>query len=140
MGIKTTDWPSAETPAETDELLGNVSGTSKRFSIKNLLEKVTLSSLSTTAKNIIGAINELNTKMIPRRNGISDFNNMSDGWHNYDSASPATNAPNGTRNGFVYQTSTTEASGNAFQILFHNSGVVYYRTKWYGTWQEWHQK
>lgn len=50
------------TPAETDNLMVSDGNDLKKSTLKNILEKVSFSTLKTTAKNIIGAINELNTK------------------------------------------------------------------------------
>lgn len=52
------------TPAETDNLMVSDGNDLKRSTLKNILEKVSFSTLKTTAKNIIGAINELNTNTL----------------------------------------------------------------------------
>lgn len=63
MGLKTTEWPEATEAVENDTVLANVGNASRKITLKNILEKILFSSLKTTAKNIIGAINELNTNI-----------------------------------------------------------------------------
>lgn len=50
-------------PVETDNLMVSDGDDLKKSTLKNILEKVSFSTLKTTAKNIIGAINELNTNI-----------------------------------------------------------------------------
>lgn len=51
-------------PVETDNLMVSDGDDLKKSTLKNILEKVSFPTLKTTAKNITGAINELNTNTL----------------------------------------------------------------------------
>ena len=62
MEIK--DLPQLEEATESDHVVSSISQKTRLISFKNIFEKISFSSLATKAKNIIGAINELNTKTL----------------------------------------------------------------------------
>ena len=57
MEIK--DLPQIEEATESDHVVSSISQKTRLISFKNIFEKISFSSLVTTAKNIIGSINEL---------------------------------------------------------------------------------
>ena len=70
--MEVKDLPQTTESTESDHVVSSISQKTRLISFKNIFEKISFSSLSTTAKNIIGAINELNThkKMIYVHNGL----------------------------------------------------------------------
>ena len=70
--MEVKDLPQITQSTESDFAVSSTSQKTRLISFKNIFEKISFSSLSTTAKNIIGAINELNThkKMIYVHNGV----------------------------------------------------------------------
>lgn len=70
--MEVKDLPQITQSTESDFAVSSTSQKTRLISFKNIFEKISFSSLTTTAKNIIGAINELNThkKMIYVHNGI----------------------------------------------------------------------
>lgn len=70
--MEVKDLPQITQSTESDFAVSSASQKTRLISFKNIFEKISFSSLSTTAKNIIGAINELNThkKMIYVHNGV----------------------------------------------------------------------
>lgn len=72
----TTTLPAVTEAAGTDEVLINVSSKTSRIALSNLgarlLNAFSWSALATTAKTIIGAINELNTNLTNATYGVGD--------------------------------------------------------------------
>lgn len=70
--MEVKDLPKITQSTESDFAVSSTSQKTRLISFKNIFEKISFSSLTTTAKNIIGAINELNThkKMIYVHNGV----------------------------------------------------------------------
>lgn len=70
--LEVKDLPQITQSTESDFAVSSTSQKTRLISFKNIFEKISFSSLATKAKNIIGAINELNThkKMIYVHNGI----------------------------------------------------------------------
>ena len=70
--MEVKDLPQITQSTESDFAVSSTSQKTRLISFKNIFEKISFSSLTTTVKNIIGAINELNThkKMIYVHNGI----------------------------------------------------------------------
>lgn len=70
--MEVKDLPQITQSTESDFAVSSTSQKTRLISFKNIFEKISFSSLTTKAKNIIGAINELNThkKMIYVHNGI----------------------------------------------------------------------
>ena len=70
--LEVKDLPQITQSTESDFAVSSTSQKTRLISFKNIFEKISFSSLTTTAKNIIGAINELNThkKMIYVNNGL----------------------------------------------------------------------
>ena len=70
--LEVKDLPQITQSTESDFAVSSTSQKTRLISFKNIFEKISFSSLSTAAKNIIGAINELNAhkKMIYVHNGI----------------------------------------------------------------------
>lgn len=70
--MEVKDLPQITQSTESDFAVSSTSQKTRLISFKNIFEKISFSSLATKAKNIIGAINELNThkKMIYVHNGI----------------------------------------------------------------------
>lgn len=61
-----TDLTEATSISETDVTMLDGEGGSKKVTLKSLFEKTILSGLTTAAKNLVGAINELNTNVEKR--------------------------------------------------------------------------
>lgn len=68
MGVPTNEWPTTAAVADTDDMLVNASGKSRRFLFSALKTKIgewlktlSISTLKTADKTVPGAINELNT-------------------------------------------------------------------------------
>ena len=70
--MEVKDLPQITQSTESDFAVSSTSQKTRLISFKNIFEKISFSSLATKAKNIIGAINELNThkKMIYVHNGV----------------------------------------------------------------------
>lgn len=70
--MEVKDLPQITQSTESDFAVSSTSQKTRLISFKNIFEKISFSSLTTTAKNIVGAINELNThkKMIYVHNGV----------------------------------------------------------------------
>ena len=70
--MEVKDLPQITQSTESDFAVSSTSQKTRLISFKNIFEKISFSSLTTTAKNIIGAINELNAhkKMIYVHNGV----------------------------------------------------------------------
>ena len=70
--MEVKDLPQTTESTESDFAVSSISQKTRLISFKNIFEKISFSSLTTKAKNIIGAINELNThkKMIYVHNGV----------------------------------------------------------------------
>lgn len=70
--MEVKDLPQITQSTESDFVVSSTSQKTRLISFKNIFEKISFSSLATKAKNIIGAINELNThkKMIYVHNGV----------------------------------------------------------------------
>ena len=70
--MEVKDLPQITQSTESDFAVSSTSQKTRLISFKNIFEKISFSSLTTTVKNIIGAINEINThkKMIYVHNGI----------------------------------------------------------------------
>lgn len=70
--MEVKDLPQTTESTESDFVVSSISQNTRLISFKNIFEKISFSSLTTTVKNIIGAINELNThkKMIYVHNGV----------------------------------------------------------------------
>lgn len=78
MEIK--DLPQIEEATESDHVVSSISQKTRLISFKNIFEKISFSSLVTTAKNIIGSINELKGRCDTLDTSVSelntDFSNM----------------------------------------------------------------
>lgn len=59
--MEVKDLPQITQSTESDFVVSSTSQKTRLISFKNIFEKISFSSLATKAKNIIGAINELNT-------------------------------------------------------------------------------
>ena len=72
FSLEVKDLPQTTESTESDHVVSSISQKTRLISFKNIFEKISFSSLTTTAKNIVGAINELNAhkKMIYVHNGI----------------------------------------------------------------------
>lgn len=57
--MEVKDLPQTTESTESDHVVSSTSQKTRLISFKNIFEKISFSSLTTTAKNIIGAINEL---------------------------------------------------------------------------------
>lgn len=57
--LEIKDLPQLEEAVESDHVVSSISQKTRLISFKNIFEKIAFSSLVTTAKNIIGSINEL---------------------------------------------------------------------------------
>lgn len=62
--MEVKDLPQITQSTESDFAVSSTSQKTRLISFKNIFEKISFSSLTTTAKNIIGAINELNAKTL----------------------------------------------------------------------------
>lgn len=60
--MEVKDLPQITQSTESDFAVSSTSQKTRLISFKNIFEKISFSSLSTTAKNIIGAINELKNR------------------------------------------------------------------------------
>ena len=72
MEIK--DLPQIEGATESDHVVSSISQKTRLISFKNILEKISFSSLVTTAKNIIGSINELKGRCDTLDTSVSKLN------------------------------------------------------------------
>lgn len=72
MEIK--DLPQIEEATESDHVVSSISQKTRLISFKNILEKISFSSLVTTAKNIIGSINELKGRCDTLDTSVSKLN------------------------------------------------------------------
>lgn len=61
--MEVKDLPQITESTESDFAVSSISQNTRLISFKNIFEKISFSSLATKAKNIIGAINELNTDL-----------------------------------------------------------------------------
>ena len=66
--MEVKDLPQTTESAESDFVVSSISQNTRLISFKNIFEKISFSSLTTTVKNIIGAINEL--KADPTKNDL----------------------------------------------------------------------
>lgn len=62
--MEVKDLPQITQSTESDFAVSSTSQKTRLISFKNIFEKISFSSLATKAKNIIGAINELNKKTL----------------------------------------------------------------------------
>ena len=72
MEIK--DLPQLEEATESDHVVSSISQKTRLISFKNIFEKISFSSLLTTAKNIIGSINELKGRCDTLDTSVSKLN------------------------------------------------------------------
>ena len=72
MEIK--DLPQLEEATESDHVVSSISQKTRLISFKNIFEKISFSSLLTTAKNIIGSINELKGRCDTLDTSVSNLN------------------------------------------------------------------
>lgn len=72
MEIK--DLPQLEEATESDHVVSSISQKTRLISFKNIFEKISFSSLVTTAKNIIGSINELKGRCDTLDTSVSELN------------------------------------------------------------------
>ena len=72
MEIK--DLPQIEEATESDHVVSSISQKTRLISFKNIFEKISFSSLVTTAKNIIGSINELKGRCDTLDTSVSELN------------------------------------------------------------------
>lgn len=120
--------------SETDIVITGSSA--QRTTWKNVLEKISFSGLATTAKNIIGAINELNTKMIASKTTgyqTSDINDIKENCI----CTCTTSTPNipVSEYGFLIHACTV---GGYVQLFFAlSSNTMYTRIYANNTWRSW---
>ena len=72
MEIK--DLPQLGEATESDHVVSSISQKTRLISFKNIFEKISFSSLVTTAKNIIGSINELKGRCDTLDTSVSKLN------------------------------------------------------------------
>ena len=75
--LEVKDLPQITESTESDFAVSSTSQKTRLISFKNIFEKISFSSLATKAKNIIGAINELNTDFSNLLEVISEESSIS---------------------------------------------------------------
>lgn len=87
--LEVKDLPQITQSTESDFAVSSTSQKTRLISFKNIFEKISFSSLTTTAKNIIGAINELKADL--KQGGIrfiipNDINTNTPNYADYSNA------------------------------------------------------
>lgn len=72
--LEIKDLPQIEEATESDHVVSSISQKTRLISFKNIFEKISFSSLVTTAKNIIGSINELKGRCDTLDTSVSELN------------------------------------------------------------------
>lgn len=72
--LEIKDLPQLEEATESDHVVSSISQKTRLISFKNIFEKISFSSLVTTAKNIIGSINELKGRCDTLDTSVSELN------------------------------------------------------------------
>ena len=72
--LEIKDLPQLEEATESDHVVSSISQKTRLISFKNIFEKISFSSLVTTAKNIIGSINELKGRCDTLDTSVSKLN------------------------------------------------------------------
>lgn len=116
-----TDLTNTTTYEENDVMMIDGTNGTRKISFKALFEKIKFSELATTAKNIIGAINELNTK-IEIENKTVTINTGTDYSYISYKTGYVLSAVHGTTFNGVYTTGIADTGSN-YAVFFNTEPV-----------------